>query len=312
MNEIKNLPHSIHDRLRNLALQENRPLEWFLRVYAMERFLYRLSKSKYRDKFVLKGGLMFMGWEIPLRRFTRDIDFRGFINNEITNVTQIIKEICLQEVEPDGIEFNIESITTEVITEAADYPGIRVNFSGHLGERTTIPMQIDIGFSDEITPKPVPLSFPALLDMPVPELIGYPKETFVAEKLECIIYRGILNSRLKDYYDLWMIIQYFDFDGKTLQEAIQKTFFNRKTELPSGIPPGLSEAYATERQREWVGFLKGFSPGIQEIEDFQHVISGINLFILPVLQAINKNMTFEKCWNPKHVGWIIADESTIV
>lgn len=252
---------------------------------------------------------MFMGWQIPLRRFTRDIDFRGFTSNEIENVTQTIKQICLQEVEPDGIDFDTESISIEVITEEAEYSGIRVRFSGRLGERTKMPMQIDIGFSDEITPKPIPISFPTLLEMSPPILIGYPKEMVVAEKLECIVHRGVLNSRLKDYYDLWIVSQYFNFDGKTLQEAIQNTFSNRQTEIPTGIPPGLGDHYATERQKEWVSFLNGFSPGIPEIEEFQLVISSVRLFLLPVLEAINDHTAFEKCWDPRYGDWKSRVES---
>ena len=303
MNEIKNLPHSIHERLKYRAQKSGKPFDWYLRLYAMERFLFRLSKTRYCNNFVLKGGLMFMGWQIPLRRFTRDIDFRAFTSNEREHVTQIIKEICLQEVEPDGIEFDVESISFAIISEEAEYSGVRIRFSGHLGERTMIPMQIDIGFSDEITPEPLQLSFPSLLEMSAPNLLGYPKETVVAEKLECIIYRGKINSRYKDLYDLWMISKNFDFDGKILQEAIHKTFKNRKTEIPLETPPGLSDEYAVDKQKEWTNFLKGFTPDIPEIEDFRILISELRGFLLPLLHKLIENKEFGYCWDSEKRHW---------
>ena len=173
--ETKNLAASVLDRLRNKARQMGRPFDWMLLYYANERFLYRIAQSEHCREFVLKGGLIFNSWNAPLRRHTKDIDFRALTNNDLDSVVQIVKEICKQPVAADAVEYILNSILAETILEKSENPGIRIRLWARLGETTRIPMQIDMGFSDEITPPANLIDYPTLLDMPAPKLLGYPK-----------------------------------------------------------------------------------------------------------------------------------------
>ena len=177
----KNIPASVRQRLLDKAKETGRPFNEVLQYFAMERFLYRLSRSPYADNFVLKGALMLTVWEVPLTRPTMDIDLLGRINNSIETIGEVTKEICQQEVEPDGLAFDIASIEAERIAEDADYEGIRVRFRGSLGTARIV-MQLDIGFGDIVIPSPEPTNYPTLLDLPAPYLRGYSRESTIAEK----------------------------------------------------------------------------------------------------------------------------------
>lgn len=172
MSEDKNIPASIRQRLLNKAHDTNRPFNEILQYYAIERFLYRLSRSEYADKFILKGALMFIAWGTSKYRPTRDIDLLGVTTNELDIVEKIFQELCNQRVESDGLIFDKETVSSERITEDADYEGIRINLIGYLG-KAKIPLQIDIGFADVITPVPIVITYPTILPMPVPNLRGY-------------------------------------------------------------------------------------------------------------------------------------------
>ena len=240
MSEVKNLPASIRQLLLNKAHDNNRPFNEILQYYAIERFLYRISQSSYSDQFILKGALMFLAWGVSVYRPTRDIDFLGFTTNELDAVARIIQEICVQEVEPDGLAFDRSTVQSERIKEDADYEGVRVNLTGYLG-KAKIPLQIDIGFADVVSPAPIMLKYPTILQMPVPHLRGYPPESVVAEKLQALVFLGSVNSRMKDFYDLWVLAEQFEFDGRILQQAIINTFQRRNTALPKETPVGFSD-----------------------------------------------------------------------
>jgi predicted nucleotidyltransferase component of viral defense system len=189
----------------------------------MERFLYRLSKSPYADNFILKGALMLTVWEAPLTRPTMDIDFLGRIENSVETLVKVTREICQQEVEPDGVVFDVTDIDAERIAEDADYEGIRIRFRGSLDTARFV-IQLDIGFGDIIVPSPESMNYPTILDLPAPHLRGYSRESTIAEKLEAMVKLGILNSRMKDFFDIWFMSRQFNFDGTTLTDAITKTF----------------------------------------------------------------------------------------
>ena len=222
----------------------------------MERFLYRLSKSRYADNFVLKGALMLTVWEAPLTRPTMDIDLLGRIDNRIETIVRVTREICRQEVEPDGIDFDIATIEAERIAEDADYEGIRVRFRGSL-DTARIVMQLDIGFGDIVIPSPEPTNYPTLLDLPAPQLRGYSRESTIAEKFEAMVKLGILNSRMKDFFDIWLMSRQFDFKGPILSEAISKTFSTRGTNIQSE-PIALTNSFAEDAAKaaQWRGFLR--------------------------------------------------------
>lgn len=160
---VKNLPASVQARLQNVARSTNRPFQELLQYYAMERFLYRLSKSAHRSRFVLKGALMLHVWEAPLARATKDVDFLGRLDNSLENLERVVREVAVADVEPDGMVFDMNTIKAERIKEDADYEGVRVRFVGLLG-RARVTMQIDVGFGDVVTPGPDTITYPALLD----------------------------------------------------------------------------------------------------------------------------------------------------
>jgi hypothetical protein len=183
---VKNIEASVHARLQNHARATKRPFQELLQYFAMERFLYRLSKSPHRSRFVLKGALMLHVWDAPLARATKDVDFLGRLDNSLEHPQRVVREVCAADVEPDGMVFEPATVRTERIKEDADYEGVRVRFVGLLG-RARVTMQVDVGFGDVVTPGEESISYPALLDFPAPELSGYPRETVVAEKFQAMV-----------------------------------------------------------------------------------------------------------------------------
>lgn len=201
---VSNLAASVQARLQNQARATKRPFQELLQYYAMERFLYRLSMTPHRARFLLKGALMLHVWDAPLARATKDLDFLGRLDNSLENLERVVREVCTADVEPDGMVFDPTTVKTERIKEDADYEGVRVRFVGLLG-KARVAMQIDVGFGDVVTPGAVDITYPALLDFPAPSLSGYPRETVVAEKFQAMVYLRTLNSRMKDFYDVWLL-----------------------------------------------------------------------------------------------------------
>ena len=196
-----NLPASVHQLLLNKARHTHRPFNELLQYYAMERFLYRLSKSPYAARFILKGALMFTAWKLESYRPTMGIDLLGRTANQVESVVAITKEVCAQTVAPDGMVFNPATVKGARIIEDANYPGVRIRFQANLGA-ARVTLQLDIGFGDVIVPAPHLIEYPTLLDFEAPRLRGYSKESMVAEKFESLVKRGILNSRMKDFFDI--------------------------------------------------------------------------------------------------------------
>lgn len=291
--EIKNLPASIQSRLMVLARNSQRPYDEMLKYYTIERFLYRLSRSKYKDKFLLKGALLFQAWGMSKFRPTRDIDLLGYTANRIDTMAQIVREICSQEVEADGIIFDPKSVRGERITEDADYEGVRIRFQGHLG-KTRLHLQIDVGFADVVSPSPTKLKYPALLAMPAAELRGYPAESVVAEKLQAMVVLGMVSSRMKDFYDLWVMASRFTFRGASLQKAILQTFENRSTPVSIDIP-ALTDRFAMEKQEQWQAFLSRsmLKDAPTKLSD---VIQLLYDFLIPVLDTSLKSKPFPRTW----------------
>jgi len=299
---VKNVAASILDRLRDRAELLERPFAEILQYYAMERFLYRLSKTIYADKFVLKGGLMFYVWELPLRRPTRDIDFRGYVNNSRGTLFKIINEVIGESVPEDGIAFDLQSISVEETQIDADYQGIRIKLTALL-ERSRIPVQIDIGFSDELVSKAEFIEYPNILpNLKTVRMKGYPKEAVVAEKFHAMVRHAELNSRMKDYYDLWLVLETFEFEDMIIQKAIETTFRKRDTEIPGKRPLSLSVEYAYASQTRWVNFLNKLGLETNQIADFQGVIEKIWAFFEHPLQASINRTKSDLNWKPGR-GW---------
>ncbi len=291
----KNLPASVRQRLTNKAKETARPFQEVLQYFAMERFLYRLSRSHSADKFVLKGALMFTAWGAPVTRPTRDIDLLGRTDNEVEAVANLMREVCGQAVEPDGLVFDVASVAGEAIKEDADYSGVRVTFLVTL-QNARVAMQIDVGFGDVVTPAAMKTDYPVLLDFAAPKLLGYPRETVVAEKFEAMTKLGLLNSRMKDFYDLWLLSRQFDFDGPTLATALRRTFENRETGMQSQ-PTALTKAFGSDaaKQTQWQGFLKRTK--LSDVPtSLQVVVDALVPFLTPVAGAVATGVNFNRNW----------------
>ena len=291
----KNIAASVRQRLLMKARETRRPFSELLQYFAMERFLYRLSKSRYADNFVLKGALMLTVWKAPLTRPTIDIDLLGRIENSIEIIVEVTREICRQGVEPDGIDFDIATVEAERIAEDANYEGIRVRFRGSLDTARFI-IQLDIGFGDIVIPSPEPTNYPTLLDLPAPQLRGYSRESTIAEKFEAMVKLGILNSRMKDFYDIWLILRHFNFEGPTLAEAILKTFSTRGTDVQSE-PIALTNTFAEDpaKAAQWRGFIR--KTRLENVpQNLLEVVTAIAAFLTPIVEELAAGRVFKATW----------------
>jgi len=292
-NAKRNLPASVHQRLLNKAHETGQAFNELLQYYAIERLLYRLSISEHSEQFTLKGALMLNAWGLANMRPTRDIDLLGHTRNTIEYAVEIFQDICRLEAEPDGLEFGTEQIKGERIKEDAEYEGIRITMAAQLG-KTRLPIQIDIGFADIITPAPARVDYPTILDFPAPRLYGYPRETVIAEKCQAMTVLGMANSRMKDFYDIWMLATNFEFDGKTLQSALEKTFQNRTTELPDEAHVIFSEDFAENKAEQWRAFTRKIK-GEQKVE-MKLIVKLMRDFLIPVVNASTQGVLFRKRW----------------
>lgn len=281
MKTPQNIAASVRQRLLNRSREDNRPFNELLQYYAMERFLYRLSVSEYEAHYILKGALMLRAWNSPEFRPTMDIDMLGRTGNDEANIISQIREVMEVQVDADGLSLDAESIQSERITEDADYEGIRIRFRGALGT-ARINMQIDIGFGDIVYPNPERAELPCMLDAPAPSLLCYSRESAIAEKFEAMVTLGELNSRMKDFYDVWLLSRQFAFECSKLAEAIRLTFKQRGTVLAEPID-AFSEAFIASRQPLWSAFRRRLK---QEHlpESFAEITAEVEAFIKPVIQ----------------------------
>jgi len=292
-----NMAASVRQRLLNQARERRIDFNLVLTRYGLERFLYRLGKSEYRDRFILKGAMLFPLWGMPSYRQTRDIDLLSFGESDIETIVRTIRAVCLTDVEDDGISFDPASVQAENIRDQMEYGGVRVRINAEL-DSAQIHAQVDIGFGDAVTPDAVLADFPTLLDLPAPHLRVYPRETVVAEKFQAMVQLGIANSRMKDFHDLWTISQTFDFDGATLAGAIAKTFERRNTPIPSDIPLALTAEFSGDAQklRQWHGFLN--RAGLRGDVSLAEAVAFIVAFVMPPVRAVALGESFNKYWPP--------------
>ncbi len=251
---LKNVGASVRARLLQRSRDQRTDFQILLTRYALERLLYRLSRSEHRNRFVLKGAMLFVTWvETPFRP-TRDLDLLGYGDNSPEAIDDTFRAILTQPVDDDGVAFDVDGLEVAPIREDLEYGGVRVRTQAAIGV-ARIPIQVDVGFGDAITPGPIEIDYPALLDAPAPHLRAYPIETVVAEKFHALAVGGITNSRLKDYYDLWLIAETFELGRTPLAAAVRKTFARRETALPQEKPTGLSDAYVGAWGDQWRTFL---------------------------------------------------------
>lgn len=283
-----NVGASVRQRLLNLRDQTGQDAQALFNQFAIERFLYRLSRSSLADRFVLKGAMLFRVWFGDLHRPTKDLDLLGFGEPAPASVAAMIGQIITAPVEDDGITFNAASIRAEEIREHDAYGGIRATFTATL-DKAIIPLQVDVGFGDAITPAAEDREYPVLVGMAVPKLRMYPVETVIAEKLEAAVKLGMVNSRMKDFYDLLVIFRRFRYDDGTLALAIGETFARRGTPLPRTVPPGLSDDFGDDptANRLWRGFLTRMQLA-NEPTNFAAVVRTVRDRLWPTIIAVGR------------------------
>ncbi len=258
---IKNIAASIRQRLFNLAQAQGQPFDVILVRYGLERLLYRLSISQYRNRFVLKGGLLVTLWIEDVMRVTRDLDLLGFGDDDAEHLVTIFHEILSIDTD-DGLAFDSDNIASVAIREELEYGGTRLRTTAILAG-AKIPITVDIGFGDAVTPAADDVEFVSLLDQGAPNVRAYAPETVIAEKFQAMVALGMINGRMKDYYDLWAIPRSRTIRQEALADAIKATFARRNTPIPREPPPGLSPAFyaSPEKLRQWTTYAEsiGFS-----------------------------------------------------
>ncbi len=296
---MKNPAASVHARLAQRRTKTGEDYNVLLVRFTLERLLYRLSISKHREQFVLKGAMLFALWEPEMHRATRDLDLLGFGRSTPERLADIFRELCNLEVEADGVDFDPRSVRCEDIRAQDEYAGIRVKLRATVG-KAVVPLQVDVGFGDALPVPPEEITFPVMLGMAAPKLRAYSRETVVAEKLEAIVKLGMLNSRFKDYFDLHYLAQKFPFDGALLVKSIAGTFARRGTAFPEGLPAGLTPMFGTDpaKIRGWQAFWRKTGPKAAA-PTLEAVIQLLIEFLEPPLDAAAKGKPLTATWKSK-------------
>lgn len=285
---MKDVAESVLSRLLNIAKANGLVYNELLMRYILERIFYRVGKSRYSGKFILKGGNLFACWQGGFDfRPTMDADmlYRGVGTPE--QLKAVFTEICTAPAPDDGLRIDVASMTAERILEDAEYGGVRLSINAHIGKSRT-QVQIDIGVGDAVTPTAKMADYPTLLEFPAPRMRIYPPETVIAEKFETLVRRGMLNSRMKDFYDIWKLKSLFDYDIDVLGRAIARTFERRKRPIPTECPIALTERFWSDpgKQKQWQAFLRKsrLNVGNRTLRDIVHEISE---FLTPVVNRLN-------------------------
>jgi predicted nucleotidyltransferase component of viral defense system len=298
--KITDLAASVHARLLKKAQESGRPYNELSQNYFMERFLYRLSRSKHAGRFCLKGALMFVGWNAPAYRPTKDIDLLGQIECSVETLVSVFRNVCRQPVEPDGLSFDPDSVQGEEIAEDAEYGGVRVLVNGRFHQNARVRIQVDVGFGDKVVPSPTPITLKPILDFPAPHLQGYTRESSIAEKFDAMVKRGARNSRMKDYYDIWFLSQNYGFSGEILAKAISETFRTRGRTFKT-VPDALTHLFAERNRAAWRSFIRR-STLRDAPDDFAEVVAAVRAFLTPPVNAIAAGKQFDARWSP-HGPW---------
>lgn len=276
--EVRNIGASVRARLQNLSRETGQSFELILTRYALERLLYRLSTSAYAERFVLKGAMLLTSWFEDPHRATRDLDLLGFGDPDPDAMIAVFREILAADV-ADGVEFDSNALRVDQIREELEYGGLRLRTIASIsGAR--IAVTVDVGFGDALEPGAEVIDYPSMLDLPTPRLRAYARETVIAEKFQAMLVLGLANSRMKDFYDIWLLSQSFPFDDDRLAHAIAATFERRETEIPAELPDALTPGFAgdEQKQHQWNAFLENVALRPGSLAD---VIAGVAGFIMP-------------------------------
>lgn len=292
---------SVKSKLRKSAQSNSRLFQDELVIYCLERTIYRISISRFKDNFTLKGGIfLYAVFEGNFSRATKDIDLLGgAIDNTIENLNVVFQEIFMIKSD-DAISYDFDSMSLKIITEFKDYHGVNLNITALL-DKTKVPVSIDIGFGDVIYPQRTIMDFPTLIGMKSPKIYAYSISSVIAEKFEAIVSLGYANSRFKDFYDIYVLISKFNFVGSEIQNAIKETFLYRNTAL-NNIVAFENEFYEDrERILRWNAFIRK-KRALENIE-FKFVLDLIKQFLVPIVYSINNNELYMYIWGSKNLSW---------
>ena len=280
--EVRDIGASVRARLLGISKEKGLNFDLVLTHYAIERLLYRLAQSRHADRFILKGAILLMTWFDEPFRGTRDLDLLGHGDPAPEVVLDVFKEVLAQR-QADGVLFDTDAVRVSRIRQENEYGGLRIRATADIGG-ARIAVNVDVGFGDAIEPAAEWLNYPVLLDMPAPRLRGYARETVVAEKFQAMVALGMANSRMKDYYDLWILSQAVDIDRSRLAKAVSATFDRRRTAIPDAVPDGLSPAFAEDavKRQQWETFKRdlGIDPG-----PLGGVVGALDAFLMPAAAA---------------------------
>ena len=298
MSQPRNMAASVRYRVAELARKNSEDFQNILTRFVIERFLRRLGDSGHRSELTLKGANLFRLWCDSPHRPTRDLDLLALGESSIPRLESMVRLICSQQVEEDGLVFDTSSVRGERIREDQVHEGVRVCCLARL-DQARIGLQIDFGFGDVIVPDPAPVRFPTLLDFPAPTLQAYPRETVIAEKLHAMVTLGMVNSRMKDLFDLWFLASNFSFGGDSVLTAVAATFSNRKTPVPVDTPVALTEQFSgdSDKIKQWGAFLKKGRLNDQGAS-LEQTCSLLKIFLEPVLQLLGNGQSGLGCWQP--------------
>ena len=291
---LKNIAASVRERLSQRARSRRENVQLVMTRYAIERLLYRLSQSAHRDRFVLKGAMLFSLWAPTPYRATGDLDLLGYGENAPERLAGMFREILEVSPEDDGVIFRPETLRAAAARAEDEYSGVRLDFLAEIaGAR--LPIHVDIGYGDAITPAPAEIDYPSLLGQPTARLRAYPPETVVAEKFQAMVELGMLNSRMKDFFDLWAIGSAFAFDGQVLALALQATFGRRKTAVPGVLPVALAPTFADAKANQWAAFLRRTDIALSP-EPFLEIQAQIAALVMPPARALAAGVAFSAKW----------------
>lgn len=292
---------SVKARLKNLTAKDGGTMQDKLTIYALERSIYRLSISKYADRFTLKGGIfLYALFDKQFARMTMDIDLLAQrIANDAEEMKEVFEDIFSIEYD-DALRYDLASLDVHNITEFKEYHGVNVSINAYL-DRTRIPVSIDLGFGDIVYPERMQMEFPVLLDMDEPKVYAYSIYSVIAEKFEAFTSLGLINGRYKDFYDIYILARKFDLSGSELQEAIQETFAHRGTNFDDIV--AFEADFITDiiRQNRWTAFVKK-KKAIEDVS-FEDAIGLIKKLLLPIVEAINADTRFDKEWSCEERMW---------
>ncbi len=292
---------SVKGRLKNKAEASGKTFQEALIAYGLERTIFRLSISEYKERFTLKGGIfLYALFDGEFARVTRDIDLLAKnMSNNVENLKKVFKSIFLIECD-DALEFDLDTLDIKEITEFKEYHGVNVSIMAYL-DRTKVPVSIDIGFDDVIYPDRVKMDFPVLLDMEVPEIYAYSIPSVISEKFEAIVSLGDANSRYKDFYDIYILANRYDFGGIELKEAVRETFEHRGTGFKEIF--AFTDEFLTSEihQSRWKAFLKKKKALVNA--ELEEVVSSLKTMLMPIVDSIASGNEYTLKWDHTSRSW---------